>query len=183
MWCEWGYSACMSAPSDAATGASAAALRSCPAVVCGSLCICRNRSADRPTPLPARASRCAPHAVAFGQPGHRRRDEISGQDEGTATSGRVPTASGEAGDQLRQHLGRARLCCAAPPCAHRVVVRVPMVTLCMHPHVIGMSRRRFSSAIACDGQRPWSRTMMVTRRCLGGLPGWIPLRMSTIPDG
>ena len=26
----------------------------------------------------------APHAVAFGQPGHRRRDEISGQDEGMA---------------------------------------------------------------------------------------------------
>jgi hypothetical protein len=27
--------------------------------------------------------RCAPHAVAYGQPGHRRRDEISSQDEGT----------------------------------------------------------------------------------------------------
>ena len=27
--------------------------------------------------------RCAPHAVACGQPGHRRRDEIVGRDEGT----------------------------------------------------------------------------------------------------
>jgi|1185.fasta_scaffold658585_1 hypothetical protein len=40
----------------------------------------------------------------------------------------------------------------------------PMVTLSMQACMIGMPWRRFSSPMGGGRQRPWSRTMMVTRR-------------------